>query len=71
MSNKNTIRICVEEDGIVYKVTSIHLLKDGSFKGDVPYCNFEEKGVIIKIPVQYENITRMLVNILRIKSKSR
>ena len=45
-------RICVEKDGAIYKITSIYLLKDGSFKIDIPYCPFSE-GSITKYAPKY------------------
>ena len=46
------IRICIEEKGIIYKVSSIYLLNDGSFKLDVPYCPYDE-GFVFKYPIDY------------------
>lgn len=49
---KDRIRLCIEKDGTIYKLTSIYLLKDGSFKIDVPYCNYN-KGSITKFRMRY------------------
>ncbi|WP_133992275.1 hypothetical protein [Dinghuibacter silviterrae] len=55
MSGKGTFRIFAKEDGVTYKVSAIHLLNDGSFKVDVPYCPYE-KGAIVKFPVRYADV---------------
>ncbi len=59
----NRIRICINDEEINYKVTSIYLLSDGSFKIDVPYCNHEE-GVIEKfhLPEDFYGKTTSLVS---------
>lgn len=46
------IKICIEKNGLIYNVTSIYLLSDGSFKIDVPYCPYDQ-GVAMKFPVDY------------------
>lgn len=51
MSNKR-VRLCIEENGKLYKTTSIYLLNDGSIKIDVPYCTFTE-GAVAKLPISY------------------
>ena len=47
------IRICIEENNIIYKITSIYLLNDGSFKFDVPYCPYDE-ALVFKHPIKYK-----------------
>ena len=51
MAKKDTFRICLQEEGVDYKVTSIYLSNDGSFKIDVPYCNIKQDGLIVKVPI--------------------
>ena len=46
------MRICLEENGVFYKITSIYLANDGSFKVDIPYCQYS-KGLIIKFSPNY------------------
>lgn len=59
----SNIRICLEKDGCVYKISSITLLSDGSFKLDVPYCQFKE-AFLTKITPNYKSPTkRYLVKI--------
>lgn len=53
MSNKR-IRIGIEEDGFIYKVTSIYLANDGSFKVDVPYCKYD-RGILVKLEANYDS----------------
>ena len=50
MSKK--ILIGIKENNIVYKITSIYLLSDGSFKVDIPYCKYD-KGIISRFTLEY------------------
>jgi hypothetical protein len=45
---KDRIRICIKEGKDSYKVTSIYLKSDGSFKLDFPYCEHKE-GLLTKL----------------------
>lgn len=49
---KHRVRICLEERGVIYKITSIYLLRDGSFKVDMPYFPYKE-GLVIKFAPNY------------------
>lgn len=56
------VRICILKNGVIYKITSLYLLKDGSFKIDVPYCPFEG-GVVTKFSPKYgERRQTLLLN---------
>jgi hypothetical protein len=55
---QDRIRICIKQAGIIYKVTSIYLLSDGSFKLDVPYCK-HENGLIRKVAFPAETYEQM------------
>lgn len=52
MKSKRSYTICVEEDGVLYKVSKIFISNDGSFGLDVPYCQYDQ-GALIKIPTTY------------------
>lgn len=52
IKNSNRVRICLEENGIFYKITSIYLLNDGSFKIDMPYYPYKN-GLIVKFIYKY------------------
>jgi hypothetical protein len=49
----NRKKICLEENGIIYHITSIYLLPDGSFKIDLPHCPYTE-GTIIKFRYKHD-----------------
>jgi hypothetical protein len=46
------MRICLEEDGIIYKITSIYLSSDGSFSIDIPSYPYRE-GLVMKFSPNY------------------
>lgn len=52
--NLNRIRICIEQNGAIYKTASIYFLRDGSFCVDMPYCNHSE-GVLTKYQIDHRN----------------
>ena len=51
-------RICIEHENKIYKITSIYLLADGSFKVDVPYCK-HDRGLLQKIRFPDKEYSRM------------
>lgn len=46
------IRICLEIKDSIYKISSLYLSNDGSFKIDIPYCPYEE-GYLMKFRPRY------------------
>lgn len=52
VEKQKVVRICIKKDNVIYKVTTIILLSDGSFKIDVPYCYYNE-GLLVKHKMDY------------------
>lgn len=50
--SKNRYVVCVRKDKVIYKIFSIYLLSDGSFKVDLPHVYFE-KGCIVSFTPEY------------------
>ena len=69
----SNIRICLEKDNCIYKISAVYLSADGSFKLDVPYCPYKE-AFLTKITPNYKSPTkRYLIKIAEqnFTSKSR
>jgi hypothetical protein len=55
----SSIRICLKFAEKVYKISSLYLSSDGSFKLDIPYAPYE-KGFLTKITIDYSKNSSMV-----------